>query len=687
MIKPSAVEKLKQDIVSMQRWTKVAVMVTADAVVLPFCFLAAMLLSLSDVNGLSRFGQLPYLFIPVVTIAVFSLCGLYHAVIRFIDRHLLVRTGSGLAIVVLGTCLVSLVVEESRVPRSALAIYWFIAFSYVVSSRLAVRSLLRVDPAQARLREVVAIFGAGDAGVKLAAAMRAEGQYHPVCFFDDKRELDRQSVAGLKVFHSDKLVETVRSLDIDMIVLAIPTAPPKRRRQVIHAMSKAGVAVKTLSNLIELSDERISGKSIREIKIEDLLGRNPVPPQQGLFAKCVHGLNVLVTGAGGSIGSELCRQIVTLRPKNIHLLEHSEFALYSIDQELRTRFPEVSIHAHLGSVCDADMVDRILRDGKIDTIYHAAAYKHVPIVEANMAEGIRNNVIGTQVIATAAEKHDVATCVLVSTDKAVRPTNVMGASKRIGELIFQAAARTPWGSTTFCMVRLGNVLASSGSVIPVFQRQIQEGGPVTITHPEIIRYFMLIPEAAQLIIQAGAMAEGGDVFVLDMGEPIKILDLARTMIEMCGLVVKDEESPDGDIEIKFVGLRPGEKLYEELLIGANTFPTAHPRILGASENSIHRALLVRMIERLMAACERGDEASIKSAIKAIVPEYVPQTTVPQTAEPCGLPAPSLAHEYTYRPVSNAFRPYVPALLQLRLPQPAYMRADVAGGRAHSALAH
>jgi FlaA1/EpsC-like NDP-sugar epimerase len=332
----------------------------------------------------------------------------------------------------------------------------------------------------------------------------------------------------------------------------------------------------------------------------------------------------LVTGAGGSIGSELCRQISALAPSQLHLLDHSEYALYTILQELSSRFPALSIHAHLGSVCDQQLVERIMDTGSIDTVYHAAAYKHVPLVEANMAEGIRNNVVGAQIVVAAAEKFRVQTCVLVSTDKAVRPTNIMGASKRIAELIFQGAAAKADSATTFCMVRFGNVLGSSGSVVPLFKKQIEKGGPITITHPDVVRYFMLIPEAAQLVIQAGAMAKGGEVFLLDMGEPIKIVDLARTMIDMAGLQERNDRNPDGDIEIQFVGLRPGEKLYEELLIGDHAAPCEHPRIMRTTEYSITPEILNRLIENLMLACASNDGASIKTVMQKIVKEYAPQ---------------------------------------------------------------
>jgi FlaA1/EpsC-like NDP-sugar epimerase len=470
---------------------------------------------------------------------------------------------------------------------------------------------------------LAAIYGAGEAGAQLAVAMRVSGKYRAVCFFDDKPSLNNQNVAGLKVFHTSRLTEIAQQVGIDLVVLAIPSATADRRRHVMHAVLEAGLEVKTVHTFLELADAKISAHSIREIKIEDLLGRPPVPPRVDLFAKFVKGRSVLVTGAGGSIGSELCRQISALAPSQLHLLDHSEYALYTIKEELGLRFPAIAIHPHLGSVCDAQLVDRIMYDGEIETVYHAAAYKHVPLVEANMAEGIRNNVVGAQIVAGAAERFRVRTCVLVSTDKAVRPTNIMGASKRIAELIFQAAAKGD-SATTFCMVRFGNVLGSSGSVVPLFKKQIEQGGPITITHPNVVRYFMLIPEAAQLVIQAGAMARGGEVFVLDMGEQIKIVDLARTMIEMAGLREKNEETPDGDIEIGYVGLRPGEKLYEELLIGNAAAPSEHPRIMRTTEHSFPPEVLNRLIDGLMDACRSNSAELIKAAVQNLVKEYSPQ---------------------------------------------------------------
>jgi len=569
--------------------------------------------------------------VALVTIAAFSISDLYRAVIRFIDQRLLSATGFALGIAVLCAYIVLFAINDAGFPRSALAIYWFIVFSYVVTSRIGMRNFLRNHTENRPTSDAVAIYGAGEPGARLAQTMRNSDEYRPVCFFDDKRALNDRTIAGLRVFHTDRLADMVTAHGIRTVVIAVPAMPAERLREIMQRLALAGVTTKILSRLVDLADDRVRPRdSIRELKFEDLLGRPPVPPRLDLFARCVRGKTVLVTGAGGSIGGELCRQIVTLGPSRLHLLDHSEYALYTVRQELSTRFPDLRIDAHLGSVCNADLVERILGDSHVDTVYHAAAYKHVPLVEANIVEGLRNNVLGAQVVASACARHNVETCVLISSDKAVRPTNIMGASKRIAELIFQAAAARG-SQTTFCMVRFGNVLGSSGSVIPLFQRQIAKGGPLTITHPEVWRYFMLIPEAAQLVIQAGAMAKGGDVFVLDMGEPVRIVDLARTMIAMTGLTEKSSQNPNGDIEIKFVGLFAGEKLHEELLTDGTVFPSEHPRIMRMKENALRPSVLETCITCLMMACETHERAMIESMVKAIVSEYTPQLPVTSPA--------------------------------------------------------
>jgi FlaA1/EpsC-like NDP-sugar epimerase len=646
--------------VSLHRTTKIALMVTADLLALPFCFLIAMLLRGGDLKLASHFGPASYILVAVVTIAAFSVSDLYRAVIRFIDQRLLSVTGIALALAILCAYAVTFSIKEENFPRSALAIYWFIVFSYVIASRIGVRNFLRNQHGGPRCAtEVVAIYGAGEAGAQLAQAMRNSDEYRPVCFFDDKHALNERNIGGLRVFHTDRLVEIVSALCIRSIVIAIPSVSPERLRDIMQRLAQAGISTKILSRLVDLADDNVTPReSIRDLKFEDLLGRPPVPPRLDLFARCVRGKTVLVTGAGGSIGSELCRQIVTLAPSRLHLLDHSEFALYTVRQELASRFPDVPVEAHLGSVCNADLVDRILRAGPVDTIYHAAAYKHVPLVETNIVEGLRNNVLGAQVIATQAARHGVETCVLISSDKAVRPTNIMGASKRIAELIFQAAAARQGSSncagdgagTTFCMVRFGNVLGSSGSVIPLFQRQIARGGPLTITHPEVSRYFMLIPEAAQLVIQAGAMAKGGDVFVLDMGEPVRIVDLARTLIALSGLTEKSPQNTSGDIEIRYVGLFPGEKLHEELLTDGVVFPSEHPRIMRMKESALRPGVLDTFITCLMMACETHERNMIEAMVKAIVTEYNPSRP---TLEPAATPAATAATAAAAAPVPLA----------------------------------
>lgn len=609
----------------MNRFTKIGVMLMADAISLLFCSLIAMLLRLGNLDSTLNYGVVPHIPVALITILVFAMTGLYGAVIRFIDQRLLTATGIGLAIVIASTYALSSFFNYKGLPHSTLMIYWFIAFSYVVTSRLMARSLLRSsNPPRGRKRgSIVAIYGAGEAGVKLALAMRVSDKYRAVCFFDDKHDLENCNAAGLKIFHSDRLIQVVNQRNIELIVIAIPSATPEQRREIMYKANRTRAAVKILFSLMELKDEEISAHSIREIKVDDLLGREPVPPNMDLFARCVHRQNILVTGAGGSIGSELCRQVMTLSPNKLHLLDHSEHALYSIEQELLQRFPGISIHPHLGSACNANLVGRIMSDTRIDTVYHAAAYKHVPLVEHNMAEGIRNNILSAEVIANSAERFQVKTCVLISTDKAVRPTSVMGASKRIAELIFQAAALKAVFGTKFCMVRFGNVLGSSGSVVPLFKHQIERGGPITVTHPDVVRYFMSISEAAQLVMQAGAMAIGGDVFVMDMGEPVRIVDLARTMIAMYGLTEKNQNNPNGDIEIQYIGLRQGEKLYEELFAGDTAIPSKSPRIRTTTEYVVAPDVLDQQIAYLMVACTTNDTAMIRFLMQKLVRGYAP----------------------------------------------------------------
>lgn len=619
------------------RRQKIALMIAADLVALPLCFMLALLLRAGGQDMIREYGIVPPLMIAAITIPVFSVSGLYRTVVRYIDLKVLWVSGASLALLVGLTYGLSSLVNTSWLPRTGLLIYWFIAFAYVVISRFLIRATMQRTQqwraARGHAQRRVAIFGAGEAGFQLASAMRSSIDHQAVCFFDDDQSLANHNFAHLPVYHSARMRQYIEQLGINEVVLAIPSLSPEVRKQLVDRLHRYSVSVRTLPTLLELVDGKITMQSVRDVKVEDLLGRAAVPPREALFAKCTHRKVVMVTGAGGSIGSELCRQVATQQPRRLILFDHSELALYKIEQELRNTFPGVPLLARIGTVCDANAVAAAMQGQQVDTIYHAAAYKHVPMVEDNMPEGIRNNVIGSLTVANMADRFGVATCVLISTDKAVRPTNVMGASKRIAEQVFQAAAERPNTRTVFSMVRFGNVLGSSGSVVPLFREQIEAGGPITITHPDVIRFFMLIPEAAQLVIQAGAMAKGGEVFVLDMGQPVRILDLARTMIEMAGLAERTRKNPNGDIEIRTVGLRPGEKLYEELLIGGEVSPSEHERIMCSHEPHTDERTLAKKLELLTLACESRDELRIQTIIQEIVPEYAPYSTLPERRPP------------------------------------------------------
>jgi FlaA1/EpsC-like NDP-sugar epimerase len=443
---------------------------------------------------------------------------------------------------------------------------------------------------------------------------------HVVGLLDDDPTLHGSVLNGKTIYPSARLIELIETMGVADVLLALPSASRQRRNEIIESLRGHAVAVRTLPGIFELADGKVTVSDLRPLEIEDLLGRDPIPPHSEYMTKCIAGKSVMVTGAGGSIGSELCRQILALGPTKLILFDHSEFNLYSIDHDLASKLeaceydPEIIVC--LGSVRDELRINEVIAKHRPDTIYHAAAYKHVPLVEANPIEGIRNNVLGTRLVALAAQKYGTQDFVLISTDKAVRPPNIMGASKRIGEMVLQALAAG--GSTTkYSMVRFGNVLGSSGSVVPLFRKQIADGGPVTVTHADVTRYFMTIPEAAQLVIQAGAMAQGGDVFVLDMGEPVRIIDLARRMIELSGLRVRTEG--DGDIEIKVVGLRPAEKLYEELLIGDNPQTTAHPRIVRARDTAVDRVTIDGWVDEATRAIAAGNEQLISDLVARLVP--------------------------------------------------------------------
>lgn len=566
-----------------------------------------------------------------LAVPIFIVSGLYRAIFRYSGWPALLAVARAICIYGLLYAAIFTAIGIRDVPRTVGLIQPILLLLSVGSSRALARFWLG-GQYQNQLKKTslprVLIYGAGTAGRQLAAAMRNSYEMRVVGFLDDDERFHGHVLNGLPIYSPADLLELVSSLSITNVLLALPSASRKRRNEIIGSMVQAKVLVRTLPSFIELAQGKVGISDLRELDIDDLLGRDPVMPNHILLAKNITDKLVMVTGAGGSIGSELCRQILKLKPTILLLIEQSEFALYDIHQDLQAKLlsPDVKLVPLLASVRDEDRMREIISTWRPNTIYHAAAYKHVPLVEHNPTEGIKNNVLGTLVVAKSAAKYGVSDFVLVSTDKAVRPTNVMGASKRLAEMVLQALAATST-NTRFSMVRFGNVLGSSGSVVPKFRQQIRDGGPITLTHSEITRYFMTIPEAAQLVIQAGAMAKGGDVFLLDMGQSVKIMDLAQRMIELSGLTVKDENNPDGDIEIQITGLRPGEKLYEELLIGDNPKPTSHPRIMKAHEEFLPWEIFEQKLNALESALNVYDIDVIRSTLQQLVKGYIPNNEI------------------------------------------------------------
>jgi len=615
----------------LSRLHKQIIAVTADIILLPLTFCLAIWLRHDGLNSwlLHQYGLL-IVAIPLISIPIFIRLGLYRAVIRFIDHKIVYVVVFGVTLSVIALGALGTFTQTAGYSRAVFGIYWVSAILYVTASRFLARSyLLRASGVKGAVR--VAIYGAGQAGTQLASALRAGNEYLPVAFIDDKKELNRASIAGIKVHAADDLPNLIARYNFKEILLAMPSVSKLQQKHILDKLEPLKVKIKVTPPIKSLINGELRVQDIREVEIEDLLGRDPVEPNSNLISACITNKSVLVTGAGGSIGSELCRQIIRQRPSRLILLEMSEFGLYAIEQELtelqRDLGLKIELLPFLSSVLETEKCTHIMRTFAVETVYHAAAYKHVPLVEHNPIEGIRNNVFGTLSVAKAAMAAGVKSFVLISTDKAVRPTNVMGSTKRFAELILQAFSRVQAkgaSKTRFCMVRFGNVLGSSGSVVPLFRKQIMAGGPITLTHPEITRYFMTIPEAAQLVLQASAMGQGGDVFVLDMGDPVKIIDLATRMVHLSGLDVLSDLTPDGTIEINHVGLRPGEKLYEELLIGENVEGTEHPLIMRAQEIEIPWAILEGLLNKLEDACANFDHEEVRELLLRTVAEYTPQ---------------------------------------------------------------
>jgi len=602
-------------IFSLKRTQKRIVSVLIDSLFLVIAFWLALFSRLDDV---SVFLDLNYwLLLAVVcpvSILAFMRFGLYRAILRYIGIQALTAIIFGVLASTIALVISSYFVQIG-LPRTVPIIYMSFALLLIGGSRAIVRSV--VGAGMKKEGESVVIYGAGVSGRQLVTSLAQSHEYRPFAFVDDDVSLHGTVIQGVHVHSPSIIRKLVTQHSVSKVLLAIPSAPHSRRQQILLELEPLAVQVLTLPAMADLVSGNKQYSDIKEVDVEDLLGRDAVKSQKDLMGDNIKNKVVMVTGAGGSIGSELCRQIINQSPKKLVLFELSEFALYSIDKELTEMIKlqglDIEIFPMLGSVQHENRVQAVMESFKVKTVYHAAAYKHVPLVEHNVVEGVRNNIFGTMYTARAAIAAKVETFVLISTDKAVRPTNIMGTTKRLAELSLQALAKEKH-NTRFCMVRFGNVLGSSGSVVPLFRKQIALGGPITVTHPEITRYFMTIPEASQLVIQAGAMGKGGDVFVLDMGDSVKIVDLATKMIHLSGFTIRNKENPDGDIAIDFSGLRPGEKLYEELLIGDDVTGTDHERIMSAHEVMLPWAQLETILNRLDSACHDFDHEKIREIL-------------------------------------------------------------------------
>ena len=621
-------------ILGLKRSQKRLLSLLVDLCTIPFVLWLAFALRL-DVSYIPGPPQY-WIFIaaPAIAIPIFIRMGLYRAIIRYIGFHALWAVLKSVALYSLIWSLVVLLAKVDGVPRSVYILNFILSMLSVGGSRMIARYVLSnyapgsSKPGQFKRKKVV-IYGAGAAGMQLAVALNMSKELKPVAFIDDNQTLHNLHINGLKVHGFSHLSFLIDNNGVEEVLLALPSVGNKRRKEIISLLEPYAVHIRTIPGVAEMAQGKVKVEDIREIDIIDLLGRDSVEPDIKLLHKNIKDKNVMVTGAGGSIGSELCRQIIKHSPTRLIIFELSEFQLYAIEKELLKLETTVQITPILGSVCDKKRVTDVCTAFSVDTIYHAAAYKHVPMVERNPGEAIQNNIFGTLHSAQAAIETNVETFVLISTDKAVRPTNTMGATKRFAELILQALSQHKNLSkkTRFTMVRFGNVLGSSGSVVPLFREQISQGGPVTVTDKNIIRYFMTIPEAAELVIQAGAMGKGGDVFVLDMGEPVHIVELARKMIRLSGFEVKDENTPFGDIEIIYTGLRPGEKLFEELLIGDNITEIDHEKIMRAEEEVIEWKQLSLLIQQLKNAKENCNYELMRSTLISAVSGYEPQCKI------------------------------------------------------------
>ena len=619
--------------IPLSRSVKQILMMIADALMIVLALGFSFALLGKDFFDLDQRFYFYLSLATTVSILVFIRIGLYRALVLYMGLQSVFLILQG---VTAASCLLATAYFFAKTPGSSdlsiLPIFWMIAVLLIGGTRFLAKVFLQSLIQNFRPKEPVIIYGAGSSGMQLLVALQNGDQYLPVAFVDDSHNMIGNTVHGIRVYNPNSLYELIESFSVRQIFLAIPSATHGERKEILNRLEHHPVHVKTVPDLFDMVSGKMGVDEIRDIDIEDLLGRDIVPPNPELLGACITGQSVMVTGAGGSIGSELCRQIIAINPSRLILLDTFEFGVYKLEAELIEKLQSIEggnnieIVSLLGSVGNRLQMENAIRSFKVDTVYHVAAYKQVPMVEKNVVEGVQNNIFGTLVSAQAAEKFKVKNFVLISTDKAVRPTNFMGATKRFAEQVLQALAARE-SATKFSMVRFGNVLGSSGSVVPLFRRQIGMGGPVTVTHPEVTRYFMTVQEAAQLVIQAGSMATGGDVFVLDMHEPIKIIDLAKKMIHLMGFEVRDENSYRGDIAIEYTGLRPGEKLYEELLIGESVTGTGHPKIMRAKEETLSWGELEILLSKLELACKQIDLKEIRKLLMKAVVGFEPKDEV------------------------------------------------------------
>jgi len=606
-------------ILSLSRVQKQLIMVFTDSILLILIVFASVSFRLEELYITTVKINWEFFISPIIALPIFYQFGIYRATTRFIGFNTLWSIVQAVSLYSILWGLVLYLFPIYGMPRSVIGINWLLCLAILSGVRMIARWLITGIESDKILKNVI-IYGAGSAGRQLADALKQSGEYLLIGFIDDSIELQKQSINGLVVFAPAAMAKLIQKKKVLEVLLAMPNLNQSRRNEIINLISLDSVLVRSLPTMSEIAQGKVIIEDLRNININDLLGRSEVSSNKTLLKRKITNKIVMVTGAGGSIGSELCRHILLLKPKKLILFEMSEPSLYQVEQEIiNLNYSNIEVFPVIGSVSDEFRMKCILEYYNIQTLYHAAAYKHVPLVEYNQSQGILNNSIGTMIAAQAAISAKVETFVLISTDKAVRPTNIMGATKRIAELILQSLSMTT-SSTSFAIVRFGNVLDSSGSVIPMFKKQIKSGGPVTVTHPDIVRYFMTISEAVELVIQASAMSEEGNLFVLEMGEPVRIIDLATKMIQLSGLQVSDESNPDGDIEIKYIGLRPGEKLYEEILANKETIKTENPLIFRAEEEIIEWTLLKPILEELKQSCIKTDLIDIRRILTKLVPE-------------------------------------------------------------------